>query len=71
MASSASATGVWTWIETLRFADDRPACRDASQSGPMLVIDGDLHPRVPEGQRQPLYPQRGRQLGGRGSGPGS
>ena len=32
-------------IETLRFADDRPACRDASQSGPMLVIDGDLHPR--------------------------
>jgi uncharacterized protein YigE (DUF2233 family) len=32
-------------IETLRFAETRPACRDASQSGPMLVIDGDLHPR--------------------------
>ena len=32
-------------IETLRYAEDRPACRDASQSGPMLVIDGDLHPR--------------------------
>lgn len=32
-------------IETLRFADDRPVCRDASQSGPMLVIDGELHPR--------------------------
>jgi len=32
-------------IETLRYADDRPDCRDASQSGPMLVIDGALHPR--------------------------
>lgn len=35
-------------IETLRFAEERPACRDASQSGPMLVIDGDLHPRFLE-----------------------
>jgi uncharacterized protein YigE (DUF2233 family) len=35
-------------IETLRFAEDRPACRDASQSGPMLVIDGELHPRFIE-----------------------
>ena len=35
-------------IETLRFAEDRPACRDASQSGPMLVIDGALHPRFIE-----------------------
>ncbi len=32
-------------IETLRFAVDRPDCRYASQSGPMLVIGGDLHPR--------------------------
>ncbi|WP_422002611.1 phosphodiester glycosidase family protein [Roseovarius mucosus] len=32
-------------IETLRFARERPHCRDASQSGPMLVIDGALHPR--------------------------
>ncbi|MBW4975479.1 phosphodiester glycosidase family protein [Roseovarius mucosus] len=32
-------------IETLRFARERPRCRDASQSGPMLVIDGALHPR--------------------------
>ncbi len=32
-------------IETLGFVEDRPACRDASQSGPMLVIDGALHPR--------------------------
>jgi uncharacterized protein YigE (DUF2233 family) len=32
-------------IETLRYAQERPTCRYASQSGPMLVIDGDLHPR--------------------------
>lgn len=36
-------------IESRRFADDPPACRDATQSGPMLVIEGDLHPRfLPE-----------------------
>jgi len=32
-------------IETLRFEREAPACRYASQSGPMLVIDGALHPR--------------------------
>jgi uncharacterized protein YigE (DUF2233 family) len=32
-------------IESREFADDPPDCRDATQSGPMLVIDGDLHPR--------------------------
>lgn len=32
-------------IETLRFAQTKPACRAATQSGPMLVIDGALHPR--------------------------
>ena len=32
-------------IESRRFAADRPACRYATQSGPMLVIDGALHPR--------------------------
>lgn len=31
--------------ETLRFLDEDPVCRDATQSGPMLVIDGALHPR--------------------------
>jgi uncharacterized protein YigE (DUF2233 family) len=31
--------------ETLRYADDKPTCRDANQSGPMLVINGELHPR--------------------------
>lgn len=32
-------------IETLKFAARNLACRFASQSGPMLVIDGALHPR--------------------------
>ena len=32
-------------IESLTFAATRPACRFATQSGPMLVIDGALHPR--------------------------
>ena len=32
-------------IETLRFEAERPECRDATQSGPLLVIDGALHPR--------------------------
>ena len=31
--------------ETLAFVDAAPTCRDATQSGPMLVIDGELHPR--------------------------
>ena len=32
-------------IETLAYDAARPECRYATQSGPMLVIDGDLHPR--------------------------
>ncbi|HBS49112.1 MAG TPA: hypothetical protein DEA05_03015 [Rhodobacteraceae bacterium] len=32
-------------IETQDFLALRPDCRDATQSGPMLVIDGELHPR--------------------------
>jgi len=36
--------------ETLRYLDQTPVCRDATQSGPMLVIDGALHPRfLPNG----------------------
>lgn len=31
--------------ETLAYIDQSPDCRDATQSGPMLVIDGALHPR--------------------------
>ncbi|MGR3625339.1 MAG: phosphodiester glycosidase family protein [Limimaricola sp.] len=32
-------------IETLRYEAEAPECRYATQSGPMLVIDGELHPR--------------------------
>lgn len=32
-------------IESRAFADAGPECRIATQSGPMLVIDGALHPR--------------------------
>ncbi|MEL6585799.1 MAG: phosphodiester glycosidase family protein [Pseudomonadota bacterium] len=32
-------------VESRAFAADPPACSDATQSGPMLVIDGALHPR--------------------------
>jgi uncharacterized protein YigE (DUF2233 family) len=32
-------------FETISYQDQQPLCRDATQSGPMLVIDGDLHPR--------------------------
>jgi tRNA pseudouridine55 synthase len=35
-------------IESLRFAERTPDCRFATQSGPMLVIDGGLHPRFRE-----------------------
>ncbi len=32
-------------IETMAFRRQAPDCRSATQSGPMLVIDGALHPR--------------------------
>ncbi len=32
-------------IETLKFKETDPTCTHATQSGPMLVIDGKLHPR--------------------------
>ncbi|MBW4706516.1 phosphodiester glycosidase family protein [Roseobacter sp. YSTF-M11] len=32
-------------FETTRYIKDDPRCEDATQSGPMLVIDGALHPR--------------------------
>lgn len=35
--------------ETLDFVEKAPVCRDATQSGPMLVIDGALHPRFLKG----------------------
>jgi len=39
------APGRYSVIESLRFAENAPDCDFASQSGPMLVIDGDLHPK--------------------------
>lgn len=36
-------------IESRAFAKTKPACRYASQSGPMLVIDGKLHPKFLRG----------------------
>ena len=36
-------------IESRRFAEAAPQCRHATQSGPMLVIDGALHPRFIKG----------------------
>jgi uncharacterized protein YigE (DUF2233 family) len=36
---------VFAVIESRAFAAAPPACRHATQSGPMLVIGGDLHPR--------------------------
>lgn len=35
-------------IETLRYEREAPQCDSATQSGPMLVIDGELHPRFLE-----------------------
>ncbi|MDD9921192.1 MAG: phosphodiester glycosidase family protein [Boseongicola sp.] len=35
-------------VESREFADNRPDCAFATQSGPMLVIDGELHPRFLE-----------------------
>ena len=37
-----------TIIESRAFAQVRPACHHATQSGPMLVIDGAYHPRFTE-----------------------
>lgn len=33
-------------IESRSFKADQPACRFATQSGPMLVLNGDLHPKL-------------------------
>ena len=41
-------------VETLAFAEAGLDCRHASQSGPMLVIDGALHPRFLEGSESRL-----------------
>jgi uncharacterized protein YigE (DUF2233 family) len=41
-------TGRARVIETRDYLEERPACRFATQSGPMLVIGGALHPRFLE-----------------------
>lgn len=33
-------------FETLRYVREAPNCRYATQSGPMLVVDGKLHPKL-------------------------
>lgn len=45
-------------IETRAFAAERPDCRYATQSGPMLVIGGALHPRFLE-ESDSLYTRNG------------
>ncbi|QYK42446.1 MAG: phosphodiester glycosidase family protein [Paracoccaceae bacterium] len=45
-------------IESRAFAARPPACRHATQSGPMLVIDGALHPRFLAGSDS-LYLRNG------------
>jgi len=39
------AEGELSVVESREFAESPPDCRHATQSGPMLVIDGALHPR--------------------------
>ena len=39
------ADGTFAVTESRRFAETRPDCRFATQSGPILVISGALHPR--------------------------
>ena len=42
-------------IETNEYRNSNPACRYASQSGPMLVIDGELHPKFLPGSESLNY----------------
>ncbi len=42
-------------VESRAFAADPPACWMATQSGPMLVIDGDLHPKFLAGSESLNY----------------
>lgn len=53
-------------IESRAFADSPPDCSFATQSGPMLVIDGDLHPRfLPDSDSLNLRNGVGVRAGGR------
>lgn len=48
-------TGRFSVIETDAYAASPPDCRFATQSGPMLVIDGALHPRFLKDSDSRLY----------------
>lgn len=50
--------GSFRVIESRSFKADRPACRFATQSGPMLVLNGDLHPKLLPGSDS-LYVRNG------------
>lgn len=53
-------------METTRYDDTRPDCRHATQSGPMLVIDGALHPRfMADGTSRHIRNGVGTRAGGR------
>lgn len=45
-------------IESLTYEREAPACRFATQSGPMLVLNGDLHPKLLPGSDS-LYVRNG------------
>ncbi|AZL59014.1 hypothetical protein EI545_09285 [Tabrizicola piscis] len=45
-------------IESLSYKAEQPACRYATQSGPMLVLNGDLHPKLLPGSDS-LYVRNG------------
>lgn len=45
-------------FETKRYLAEKPGCRHATQSGPMLVIDGKLHPKFIE-TSDSLYTRNG------------
>jgi uncharacterized protein YigE (DUF2233 family) len=45
-------------IESLTYVAEKPACRYATQSGPMLVIGGKLHPKLLPGSDS-LYVRNG------------
>ena len=47
--------GAFAVIESRRYARENPACRFATQSGPMLVIDGALHPKFVTGSKSLNY----------------
>ena len=52
-------------IETSRYLAATPPARYATQSGPMLIIDGKIHPKDQAGRNLAKDPQRGGRVQGR------